>query len=168
MEERKRWIFIACFCDDHDSALHWSEHGHYCLTFPAPWTEVPSLSLSDPNAECWHQRVLYDEQSQGRAIERALRAIVLAISKNTNGQDEGPWAKAMVDNCARNAAQLLLGLAVGFKRSSFNDEKEWRILCAPRLANNNSAPNWIDEHFGDRYLYAGLGTMVELPHTSQR
>jgi hypothetical protein len=148
MEERKQWMFIACFCDDHDSALHWSAYGDYRLTFPAPWSTVPSLALIDPQAECWYQRVIYDERLQRHAIERALRSIVLAISRNTSGQNEGPWAKSMVDNCARNAAQLLLGLAVGFKRDSFSGEREWRIVCAPRLGNNSSAPTWVDENFG--------------------
>ncbi|MGC2504302.1 MAG: hypothetical protein WA400_19410, partial [Silvibacterium sp.] len=45
MDERKQWVFIACFCDDHDSALHWSEYGDYRLTFPAPRTTAPSLAL---------------------------------------------------------------------------------------------------------------------------
>jgi hypothetical protein len=147
MDERKQWVFIACFCDDHDSALHWREYGDYRITFPAPWTIAPSLALRDSQAECWYQQILYDERLQRHAIERALRAIVVAISENTNGRNEGPWAKAMVDSCARNAAQLLLSLAVGFKRSSFSGEREWRIVCAPRLGSNNSAPTWIDENF---------------------
>jgi hypothetical protein len=147
MEERKRWIFIACFCDDHDSGLHWRGYGDYRLTFPPPWTDMPSLALTDPQAECWYQRVVYDERLQRRAIERALRSISLAISQNTNGKNEGPWAQAMVDSCARNTAQLLLGLAVGFKRSSFWGEREWRIVCSPRLGINSSAPQWIDENF---------------------
>jgi hypothetical protein len=147
MEERKRWIFIACFCDDDDSALHWREYGDYRLTFPAPWIQTPSLALGDPQAECWYQRVIYDEALQRSAVERALRAIVTTISKNTNGRNEGPWAGAIVDDCARNAAQLLLGLAAGFKHSSYCGEREWRIVCSPRLGNNNSAPSWVDENF---------------------
>jgi hypothetical protein len=147
MEERKQWIYIACFCDDHDSALHWKTYGAYRLTFPSPWTGVPSLALSDIQADCWYQRVIYDEGLQERAIERALGSSVLAISRNTSGANMGPWAKAMVDNCARNAAQLLLSLAVAFKQRSFQDEKEWRIVCAPRLGSNSSAPGLIDENF---------------------
>ena len=147
MEERKQWIFIACFCDHHDSDLHWREYGDYRLTFPPPWTSTPSLALSDPQSECWYQRVIYDERLQRNAIGRALRSISLAISQNTSGQNEGPWAQAMVDNCARNTAQLLLGLAVGFKRNSFREEREWRIVCSPRLGSNSSAPQWVDENF---------------------
>jgi hypothetical protein len=147
MEERKQWIFIACFCDHHDSDLHWREYGDYRLTFPPPWSGMPSLALSDPQAECWYQRVIYDERLQRDAIERALRSISLAISHNTSGQNEGPWAQAMVDSCARNTAQVLLRLAVGFKRSSFRGEKEWRIVCAPRLGSNSSAPRLVDENF---------------------
>jgi hypothetical protein len=147
MEERKQWIYIACFCDDHKSALHWEKYGNYCLAFPAPWTGRPSLALSDPQAECWYQRAIYDEGSHRIAIERALKSIVLALSRNTSGRNEGPWAQAMVDNCARNAAQLLLSLAVGFKRKSFEDEREWRIVCAPRLGSNSSAPKYIDDNF---------------------
>ncbi len=147
MEERKQWIFIACFCDHHDSDLHWREYGDYRLTFPPPWTGMPALALSDPQFECWYQRVIYDERLQRGAIERALRSISLAISHNTSGINEGPWAQAMVDNCARNTAQLLLGLAVGFKRSKLRREREWRIVCAPRLGSNSSAPQWIDENF---------------------
>ena len=56
MEERKRWIFIACFCDDHDLDLHWREYGDFRLTFPSPWSSAPALKLSDPHAECWYQR----------------------------------------------------------------------------------------------------------------
>ena len=147
MEERKRWIFIACFCDDSDSDLHWREYGDYRLTFPSPWSGTPSLRILDTNAECWYQRVIYDERKQADAIERALRSISLAISRNTTGRNEGPWARAMVDNCARNAAQQLLGLAVGFKRRSFQREREWRIVCSPLLGSNSSAPQWIDENF---------------------
>ena len=147
MEERKQWIYIACFCDDHDSALHWGKYGNYCLTFPAPWTGQPSLAVPDPQAECWYQRVIYDEGSHRGAIERALKSIVVALSRNTSGRNEGPWAQAMVDNCARNAAQQLLSLAVGFKRKSFEDEREWRIVCAPRLGSNSSAPKYIDDIF---------------------
>ena len=75
MEERKQLIFIACFCDDHDSDLHWREYGDYRLTFPAPWAGMPSLALSDHQSECWYQRVIYDERLQRDAIERALRSI---------------------------------------------------------------------------------------------
>jgi len=74
MEERKCWMFIACFCDDDDSALHWKQYGDYRLTFPAPWTNMPSLTLGDHQAECWYQRVIYDEAAQRSAVERALRA----------------------------------------------------------------------------------------------
>jgi hypothetical protein len=147
MEERKRWIFIACFCDDHDSDLHWDKYGNYRLTFPPPWTGMPSLALSDPHAECWYQQVTYDERLQRDAIERALRSIAIAISNNTTGRNEGPWAQAMVDSCARNTAQAVLGLAVGFKRSSFQEEREWRIACAPGLGRNSSAPGLDDENF---------------------
>lgn len=147
MEERKQWIFIACFCDSHDSDLHWREYGDYCLTFLFPRPGTPSLTLSDSQAECWYQRVIYHERLQRVAIERALRSISHAISHNTSGRNEGQWAQSMVDNCARNAAQLLLGIAVGFKRSSFQAEREWRIVCAPRLGTNSSAPRWIDENF---------------------
>jgi hypothetical protein len=147
MEERKPWLFIACFCDKHDSDLHWRDYGDYRLTFPAPGAGRPSLKLLDPDSECWYQRVIYEEGLQRRAIKRALRSILLAVSDNTSGQNEGPWAQAMVDGCARNVAQLLLGLAVGFKRISYKGEREWRIVCAPRLGSNNSAPKWIDEKF---------------------
>jgi hypothetical protein len=147
MEERKRWIYIACFCDDGNSGLHWREYGRYCLTFPAPWAGVPSLALSDNQAECWYQRVIYDEGLQKNAMKSALKSIVTAISRNTAGQNRGPWAQAMVDGCARNSAQLLLSLAVGFKRKSFKGEREWRIVCAPRLGTNSSAPASIDENF---------------------
>jgi len=147
MEERKQWIFIACFSDDHNSDLHWREYGDYRLTFPSPFGGMPSLALLDPHSECWYQRVIYDERKQEDAIERALRSISLAISRNTSGRNEGPWAQAMVDSCARNAAQLLLGLAVGLKRNSFQGEREWRIVCSPRLGSNSSAPQWIDETF---------------------
>jgi hypothetical protein len=147
MEERKRWIFIACFCDHHDSVLHWRDYGDYRLTFPPPWTGMPFLALSGLQGEYWYQRVIYDERLQRGAIERALRSISLAISRNTNGQNEGPWAQTMVDSCARNTAQVLLRLAVSFKRSEFRGEKEWRIVCAPRLGSNSSAPRLVDENF---------------------
>jgi hypothetical protein len=144
MEERKQWIYIACFCDDHDSGLHWREYGDYRLTFHASWTGAPALSMSDFQADCRYQPVIYDERLQRNAIERALRLIVLAISSNTGGHNQGPWAQAMVDNCARNVAQLLLGVVVGFKRKLFEGEREWRIVCAPRLGNNNlGLPPWV-------------------------
>lgn len=147
MEERKRWIFIACFCDDGNSEKHWRDYGEYRITFSTPWTGSPSLRLGDPKSECWYQPVIYDERVQQKSVQRALRSIVRAISENTQGDNEGPWARAIVDSCARNTAQLLLGLGTGFKRSSYADEREWRIVCSPLLGSNNSAPSWIDENF---------------------
>jgi hypothetical protein len=147
MEERRRWMFIACFCENQGSAVHWERFGNYCLTFSAPSTGIPSLALLGPNSDCWFQRVVYDEGLQRDAVDRALRAVVLAISQNTAGVNEGPWAPSMVDSCARNAAQLMLGMAAGFKRHSFHDEREWRIVCSPCLATNSTAPNSIDEDF---------------------
>jgi hypothetical protein len=154
MEERKQWIFIACFCDDYDSPLYWTGYGDYCLRFPAPWIESSFLSIADSKAECWYQRVVYDEELQRRVMERALRSIVSAISHNTSGSNDGPWAQAMIDNCARNAAQLLLSIAVGFKRRSFEGEREWRIVCAPQLGSNNSAPRSIDDYFSSNIIRA--------------
>jgi hypothetical protein len=147
MEERKRWIYIACFCDDDSSGFHWDRFGAYRLTFSVPWTGLPSLAFSDTHAECWYQRVIYDEGAQARAMERAMRSIVLAICRNTSGENMGPWARGMVDTCARNTAQLLLSLAVAFKRRSVENEKEWRIVCAPLLGSNSSAPDLIDQNF---------------------
>ena len=147
MEERKQWIYIACFCDDDSSALHWKEYGPYRLSFTTPWSDRPALGLLDSRSECWYQRVIYDETVQRDALKGGLQAIVVAITQNTRGRNEGPWAHAMVDGCAREAAQLLLGLAVGFKRRSFGGEREWRIVCAPRLGSNNSSPEWIDDNF---------------------
>jgi hypothetical protein len=168
MEERKQWIFIACFCDDHDSGLHWRDYGNYRLTFPSPWTGMSSLALSGLQGEYWYQRVIYDERLQRDAIERALRSISIAISRNTNGQNEGPWAQTMVDSCARNTAQVLLRLAVSFKRSSFRGEKEWRIVCAPRLGSNSSAPRLVDENFAVNIKRSPRSHVLLQIHLEQR
>jgi hypothetical protein len=147
MEERKKWVFIACFCDDDESTTHFGRFGPYRLTFPAPWVEAERLALQDSAAECWYQRVVYSEEKQRAAIERALRAIVSAVSLYTGGDNTGPMASWMVDSCARIAGQLLLGLGLGFKPKSFEDEREWRIICCPRLGHNSSAPAQADENF---------------------
>lgn len=64
MEERKQSIFIACFCDDHDSALHWEKYGNYCLTFSAHssccvWLLVSNVNRSSAkmNGESYALRV---------------------------------------------------------------------------------------------------------------
>lgn len=147
MEERRHWIFIACFCDDSDSELHWKQYGSYCLTFNTPRPGTPALCLSDLQADCWYQRVIYDESLQRKTITEALRGIATALSQYTSGINEGPWGKMIVDMCAGHAAQLLLGIAVGFKRSVFERENEWRIVCAPRLGANTTAPKLLDENF---------------------
>jgi len=147
MEERKNWMFIACFCEDSGSAVHWERYGNYCLAFSTPWTGMKALGILDLRAECWYQRVIYNEERERNAIERTIRSVVLALGRNTAGTNDGPWASAMIDGCARNTAQLLLRLAVGFKRESFEDEREWRIVCSPRLGTNSSAPIFDDECF---------------------
>lgn len=147
MEERKKWVFIACFCGDSDSRLHRERYGQYCMKFPAPWTAMPSLALPDPKAEFWYQRVIYDEEVQRNAIKRAVASVTHAISEQTSGQNKGPWAPMMIDQCAKNVAQQLLSLAIAFKRPEFRDEREWRIVCAPPLGTNSSAPTSIDEEF---------------------
>lgn len=147
MEERKEWIFIACFCEDSESEVHWERYGDYCLAFPFPRAGVKALSILDVRAECWYQRVIYDEARQRNAIESAIQSVALALARNATGINDGFWAQANIDFHARNVAQLLLRLAVGFKRESFADEGEWRIVCSPRLGTNSSAPKYEDECF---------------------
>ena len=150
MEERKSWIFIACFCDDSNSEPHWNNYGDCCLTFPTPWRSGASLGISSWQSECWYQRVVYDGTLQRRALEQALDSVVVAISEHTSGENKGSWANAMVSSCARNIAQLLLALAAGFKHESYAWEREWRIVCSPPLGTNSSAPAWLDENFETR------------------
>jgi hypothetical protein len=147
MEERKRWVFITCFCDDDESTTHYARFGPYRLTFPAPWAEPETLDLQDSAADCWYQRVVYSGEKQRTAIGRALHAILSAVSLYTGGNNTGPMASWMVDSCARIAGQLLLGLGLGFKPERFEDEREWRIICCPRLGHNSSAPSQADENF---------------------
>lgn len=150
MDERKNWMFIACFCDDHDSELHWHKFGDFRMSFPGPGAATPVLTLPGLHGEHWYQPVVYDEDLQLDGMERAIRSIFSAISIHSaegNSSEEGPWRGSILDFCARNIAQLLLKIAVGFKRKSFRGEKEWRIVCAPPLGVNSSAPSLLDERF---------------------
>jgi hypothetical protein len=147
MEERRKWAFITCFCDDDESRTHFERFGPYRLTFAAPWMGGEFLGLEDSSAECWYQRVVYCEERQRAAVERALQSIVSAVSLHTGGDNRGPMASWMIDSCARIAGQLLLAMGLGFKPKRFDDEREWRVICCPRLGHNTSAPPFADENF---------------------
>jgi hypothetical protein len=146
MEERRKWVFIACFCGNQQSDYLWKNYGEYCLTFPAPWMGSPSLTCLDVRADCWYCPVVYEQNSQEHAFRLAIRALTSSIKQFTSGDeiDPGSW---IAQSCAKNIAQLLLGLSLGFKKEEFRDEEEWRIICCPRLAANNSAPAIADENF---------------------
>ncbi len=144
---RREWTFITCFCGQRRSEYHLENFGRYCLIFPIPLDGRPLLGCSDFRAERWYQRVIYDPASQRRAMTEAVQAIADSIKRNTTGVPEGPWTEWMAMDCARNAAQLLLSIAVGFKRKDYKHEKEWRLVCCPNLSLNNSAPKMADDNF---------------------
>jgi hypothetical protein len=147
MIERRQWTFIVCFCGDGNSDFHWDKYGQYCLTFPIPRDWRPTLRCSDPRAENWYQRVIYDHAVQRKTMLKSVQAVSDCIARHSAGTPEGPWIKWMAKDCARNAAQLLLSIAVGFKHKKYAKEKEWRLVYYPNLALNNSAPNIADENF---------------------
>jgi hypothetical protein len=147
MELRRDWMFIACFCSSESSAFHWEHYGRYCLHLPIPPKWKPTIKLSDPRAEIWYQPVIYDHSAQRALIQMALSGIVAALAKNIRGEYGGPWMKTMTRFCARDAAQLLLSVAAGFKNETFKNDMEWRLICYPNLALGNSAPDMADENF---------------------
>jgi hypothetical protein len=147
MLARREWTFITCFCGDGRSEYHWETYGQYCLSFPLPPDGRPVLRCSDFGAECWYQQVIYDHASQRRAMTKGVQAIADSIARNTAGVPEGPWTEWLAKYCARNAAQLLLSIAVAFKKANYSREKEWRLVCCPNLALNSSAPDIADHNF---------------------
>jgi hypothetical protein len=78
---------------------------------------------------------------------QAVKAISDSIARNTAGVPDGPVIDWMAKDCARNAAQVLLTIAAGFKNKRYKDDKEWRLVYCPNLALNNSAPDTYDMYF---------------------
>jgi hypothetical protein len=170
MIERRDWIFIACFCGDGDSDVHWKRrkgpkefgYGDYCLTFPIPTGWKPTLRCADSSAEGWYLRVIYDHANQRRYMKQAVKAVSDSIARNTRGAPEGPFIDWMAQDCARDAAQILLTIAVGFKDKSYRKDKEWRLVFCPNLALNNSAPNMADEKFKSAIKQSPQRRYIEL------
>jgi hypothetical protein len=145
--DRRKWTFVACFCAMHDSDFHQEEYGKYCLGFDTRSSLVPQLRPRGLDAEVQYYRVIYRPRVQREAIRRAIKSITDSAVKNSCGVFQGPWSASIAQFHTRNSAQLLMDLIVSFKAENFRREKEWRIVCRPHLALNNSAPDLAQDNF---------------------
>ncbi|MCU1333432.1 MAG: hypothetical protein JWM08_2424 [Candidatus Angelobacter sp.] len=139
--------FVACFCANPASAFHWNSYGPYCLRFETDANREPLLRVSVSAAQVGYFRAIYGEEPQQVAINRALKTVISAVDRNTQGVLEGPWAKSTTQFLARNASELLLDLIVAFKKVEFEDDAEWRLAVRPKSALVSSSPNVADQNF---------------------
>lgn len=147
IEERKGFTFIACFCEEERSVRHFSEYGPYRLTFDGPGSNGPYLGTIIPKSKLWFQQVIYDAKKQQQALTASVAAVVDAVARCSDGRSEGGGPRWLTDSVARNAAQIILGMAIGFKRPLYKWERERRLVCCPRLGANSSSPKADDEEF---------------------
>jgi hypothetical protein len=103
-------------------------------------------------------RVIYRDCLQVQAIQRAIAEVTRAIDIYTNGERPGPW---IADAVARDASQLLFDLVISFKNKKFRNEREWRIVCRPKLNPASSAPAMADENF-NHLIRTGEKRFIEL------
>lgn len=142
---RKKWTFITCFCAEGASLLHQGQFGSECLSFSR--SEMNALRCGDWRAAMWLQPVLYDHEIQQRAVYEAVKEVAGCLDKYASGDPRCPWIAEMAKQCAREVGQILLGLLTGFKNGQYRNEREWRLVCYPRLALGSTAPSMADEDF---------------------
>ncbi len=147
IEDRKQYAFIACFCEIPDSSRHWDQFGKYRVSFAGPGSKTPQLCCMMPNSDSWFQQVIYNERLQIWAIQKSVEAVTDAVASCVYGDVDGPIRNWFIDSCARTAGQIILSMAIGFKRHSYKWEKEWRFVCFPRLGSSSSSPMSDDRDF---------------------
>jgi hypothetical protein len=148
-------IFVACFCSNRNSLRYWrlpwlSRHGYgdYCLEFATNKMREPLLRPTPfRGASVQYNRVIYGAKRQRKAIRTALQDIAAAISHNSSGQLDGPWATSVLDLVIRDTAELLLDLIVSFKRRRYILDQEWRLIIRPGEVVGSSAPAVTDSNF---------------------
>jgi len=139
LEDRKKWTFIACFCDDDDSPLHWEKYGKYRLTISFPRNRAQTFQPMDLSAEYFSRPVLYDSDEHYKIIKEAVSILIDCFARFSGGdENQGPF-NWMEIGCARDAAQLLLDIVVGFKRPDYASEREWRLVCHPEINLGSTA-----------------------------
>ena len=81
ISERRRWLFITCFCADDDSKHHWNEYGRYRLDVPV---HDGSRFLIEPKAfeqDCWMRPCVYSADEFANVAERAIVATSTSLQK---------------------------------------------------------------------------------------
>ncbi len=146
IRSRREYTFILCFCDDSSSAHHRENFGPYCLRTSTGEFGLNFVS-NDVRDEVWCQPVIYDYAAQVALFTNFVEALPSLISRHITGDPEGFTTKRFSESIARTLGQLLLLLISGCKRSEFMDEREWRIVCCPKITPFYSAPSLIDENF---------------------
>ena len=146
---RKDRTFVACFCANPDSRLHWNRYGSYRLTFETNRHGEPILRPPWGTYLQYH-RVVYGLRRQRNAIRSAIRGALSALDLSVAGTPEGPWIDSFVDITAKATAELLLDLIVAFKERKYLSEKEWRLVVRPATPMFSTAPDFEDARFDGR------------------
>ena len=166
VEGRASFTFMACFCAEEDSSYHWKNYGAYRLGFSTNGSWNPMLVLAGTDSYTQYFRVIYRSCVQTQIIRKAISEIVGVIDIHTRGEPSGPCIPWLAKSMARDLSQLLFDLVISFKNKKFQSEREWRIVCRPKLALTSTAPSMADENFVHR-IRPGTKKFIELTTPSK-
>jgi hypothetical protein len=145
IRERRKWMFITCFCADAGSNAHQTRYGTQFLKLTRD--ELIRLRCKDPEATMWLQPVIYREDVQKAAIKKAIDSLVMCLERQSvSGPMEGcdQW---LATDCATNMAIILLRLLSGFKQVEYADENEWRMVTYPEMILGYTAQSDLENNF---------------------
>jgi hypothetical protein len=134
---RMATYYVACFCEDDNLLSQWRAYGRsggFALGFR---TAEYGRLRPDPMIILL-RRVVYEKSAQIKLLgDLAVSSMgVLRDDDVVRGDANSPSTESVVE--AGNAvAQTFLSFITCFKAPDFAEEREWRLVCQPFLADDN-------------------------------
>jgi hypothetical protein len=122
-----RSLFLACFCESGDALSQWRAHGGdgaYAIGLRTGALDTVGVRFQRAAL----RRVIYNAERQNALLQRILeRAVNLVRSAQSLGESDRAAVIAIV---VEFLADHLIELVASFKRPTFQEEAEWRLVLA--------------------------------------
>jgi hypothetical protein len=115
-------VYIACFCEEGDLLSQWRAYASRGQGFALGFDPRRLMTVVATNPELGRStkffRVIYDLAQQQRWVDLAIGKLIAALRVNSE------------TNVLNQVPLVFSEMAFAFKHPSFQEEKEWRLVCA--------------------------------------
>ena len=125
--------YIACFCADSSSAMHFTDFGEVALDFElvgglqrASASNLPQV-LFLPQ-DCWLKEVEYVRQTQRAKLQNVVGPVVTFLNRNDAFLTYDGHRSELMSLCLQPVFAKIIELLPFFKDPQYANEREWRLV----------------------------------------